>query len=181
MEEQKQKKCSKYGRLLSLDNFRIKNNIPYYICKECNKEYMKLRRSIKKEQDNTRHREYMVKYREKHKEEMKRKAREYQRKRQNIKEENFRGEDALPKGQTKYTKAQIIKMSRYNLTPEEFDALPEFCEVCGATSNLHIDHDHNTGKVRGILCCNCNHALGLMKDNYKNIIRLGNYLMNNKN
>ena len=99
------------------------------------------------------------------------------RKRKGIKSSNYRGKNQLKKGQTKYTKAQIIKMSRYNLTPEQFDALPNFCEVCGSTTNLCIDHDHATGKVRGTFCSRCNHALGLMKDNYKNIIKLANYLI----
>lgn len=43
------------------------------------------------------------------------------------------------------------------------------CAICGAarSSNgkrLHVDHDHHTGKVRGLLCSNCNTALGLLRD-----------------
>lgn len=173
------KECSKCKRILSEESFKTKNGKPYYMCKECEREYMLEYRKRTREHINKQHFEYMKKYKEddskiKH---LRDYSREYMRKKNNISEDNYRGENQLEKGQTKYTKAQIIKMSRYNLTPEQFDALPDHCEVCGSIINLHIDHDHNTGKVRGTLCSRCNHALGLMKDNYKNIIRLANYLI----
>ena len=59
---------------------------------------------------------------------------------------------------------------RYGITSEEYDALLESqgggCALCGATTNgkqatrsLHVDHDHQTGRVRGILCGPCNQGL----------------------
>jgi hypothetical protein len=39
-----------------------------------------------------------------------------------------------------------------------------------------IDHDHGTGEIRGILCSNCNRALGLFKDNERTIGRALAYL-----
>lgn len=38
------------------------------------------------------------------------------------------------------------------------------CEVCGTAENLSIDHDHDTGRVRGRLCRPCNSGLGFFHD-----------------
>lgn len=64
----------------------------------------------------------------------------------------------------------------YNLTEEEYEALPKACEVCGNTENLCIDHDHITGKVRGVLCSRCNSTLGLLGDSKEVILKLASYI-----
>lgn len=63
---------------------------------------------------------------------------------------------------------------RYGVSLDEYDALhvaqDGCCAICkapkpgGKYSFLHVDHDHETGKVRGLLCTNCNRALGYMGD-----------------
>jgi hypothetical protein len=58
--------------------------------------------------------------------------------------------------------------SRYGMNTEE---LREFrakhnhqCGICGGSNILYIDHDHDTGRLRGILCPNCNTAIGRFRD-----------------
>ena len=58
----------------------------------------------------------------------------------------------------------------YGLTPEDFEAMVATqggrCAICGRISDarLHIDHDHETGAVRGLLCADCNGGVGLPGD-----------------
>jgi hypothetical protein len=59
----------------------------------------------------------------------------------------------------------------YNLTVEQVNVMAEAgCRICGTTDwkgrhgRPHVDHDHATGKVRGILCDSCNLGLGKFKD-----------------
>lgn len=68
--------------------------------------------------------------------------------------------------------------TRYGLTREDYlqmlEARGRLCDICnkperskgnhGRVKNLSIDHDHTTGKVRGLLCNNCNRAIGLLGD-----------------
>lgn len=41
---------------------------------------------------------------------------------------------------------------------------------------VHVDHDHATGRIRGILCHHCNLALGLLKDSKTTMLNLISYL-----
>lgn len=51
------------------------------------------------------------------------------------------------------------------------------CEICGLQSrNLHVDHDHATGKLRGVLCSLCNIGLGHFKDNYDSLVQAAHYV-----
>lgn len=70
----------------------------------------------------------------------------------------------------------------YGVTPEQFEAMREAqnnqCPLCleTFTATPHVDHCHKTGKVRGLLCSNCNTALGLLQDSPENILRAISYL-----
>lgn len=56
----------------------------------------------------------------------------------------------------------------YGITEDERDAMIEAqggsCLLCRIAPAEHVDHDHQTGKVRGVLCFSCNAALGQFKD-----------------
>lgn len=57
----------------------------------------------------------------------------------------------------------------YGLTLDQWDRMllrqGGRCAICEiATPDLHVDHCHDSGKVRALLCPNCNRALGLFKD-----------------
>ena len=79
-----------------------------------------------------------------------------------------------------------VNLRRYGLTPEAFDALlgaqGNACASCGDTTTggssgrFHVDHDHTSGAVRGLLCQNCNIALGMLRDDPERIAALGRYL-----
>jgi hypothetical protein len=57
---------------------------------------------------------------------------------------------------------------RYGIGADEFDELVRLqggvCAICGRPDPEHVDHDHETGDVRGILCFNCNGGLGQFRD-----------------
>jgi hypothetical protein len=75
--------------------------------------------------------------------------------------------------------------SKFGITHEEWVALYEgqggLCAICEdplplTEARCHTDHDHKTGKVRGILCPACNHGLGHFRDNPKIARAAANYL-----
>ena len=53
---------------------------------------------------------------------------------------------------------------------------PELALMFGKEMKLAVDHDHNTGTVRGLLCCNCNRGIGLLKDNPEWLRRAAEYI-----
>lgn len=73
---------------------------------------------------------------------------------------------------------------KYGITPEQFQEMCDRqdgrCAVCGGAEpgapTWQIDHDHVTGRVRGLLCRPCNVALGLLQDDIARIERAARYL-----
>ena len=55
------------------------------------------------------------------------------------------------------------------------------CVICGSIGHLVVDHCHKTNKVRGILCTNCNLALGHFKDDVSLLEYARIYLLSSQN
>jgi hypothetical protein len=76
------------------------------------------------------------------------------------------------------------RLKKYDIPLKEYMALLDrsehCCHVCGKKAlkpySLHIDHNHVTGKVRGLLCNSCNLVLGLVRDQPHILYSLIGYL-----
>ena len=82
---------------------------------------------------------------------------------------------------TNYKRKSRLKI--HGLTPEDFNTMlikqKNVCKICNTFSGgkiLSVDHDHKTGRVRGLLCSSCNLAIGLMKDSPKLLRQAAKYL-----
>lgn len=69
---------------------------------------------------------------------------------------------------------------RYGITAEHFDRMladqEGVCAICREAPAEHVDHDHETERVRGLLCFNCNGALGQFRDRTELMLRAVAYL-----
>jgi len=81
----------------------------------------------------------------------------------------------------------------YGISAEYYGELSKsqhgLCAICGKPESAHrhgkviglnVDHDHETGKVRGLLCSRCNMAVGLLGDSVENLLAAAMYLERSK-
>jgi hypothetical protein len=78
----------------------------------------------------------------------------------------------------------------YGISLDDYNAIlavqDHKCAGCGVDaskaqrSKLYVDHCHDTGKVRGLLCQHCNTALGMVKDSIETLSSLISYLKQQK-
>ena len=89
-------------------------------------------------------------------------------------------------------RARRKKLSaRFGITPDEydrmFDAQSGLCAICrmpestthnisGAIVRLSVDHNHDTGKIRGLLCRSCNLIIGNAADSVSRLLAAAKYL-----
>lgn len=71
----------------------------------------------------------------------------------------------------------------YGITIDQYNAMLAAqgggCALCGAEPKrrpLDVDHCHETGKVRGLLCNKCNTSLGRLGDTLESILKIVSYL-----
>lgn len=148
------KQCNKCLTTKSIDQFPVIRGKPGTQCKECKKKYL-------------------ADYYSKNKTVLaERQAQRYQE-----------DPDFYRKG---------VMKSRYKISLDEYNAMLEGqnygCMICGGTNEngraLHVDHDHSCcpGRitcgecVRGILCSNCNGAIGSFKDDPELLRKAADYL-----
>lgn len=93
-----------------------------------------------------------------------------------------------PKNRDRYlaNKRKWSLKSNYGLTEEDYANLLEVqdgcCAICNSDSPgdrwnyFHVDHDHKTGTVRGLLCAKCNTAIGLLSEDPQVLLRALTYL-----
>ena len=164
------------------------------VCRKCNKEYPHTEfraehgylrnqcRLCKNEQTKLSRQRLWKKHPEKH-EEYKRKLKELrykdiEKKREYDRLNYLKNKEKISKERKEYYRKfpELVRkrrmMTTYKITAEKYDELNSInkCQCCGKNKKefvkgLSIDHCHKSGEVRGMLCTNCNTAIGLFDDN----------------
>jgi hypothetical protein len=160
----KTKICSKCKRELSITEFyknkSRKDGLNFW-CKKCQLKCNNFYHQKHKEKIN----EYKKEYRKEHKKEIKIFQKKY---RQKHKDESKRYREEHKEELKEYDLKR-----KYNISLKDYNFLLQKqnykCAVCNKVfqngKNTHIDHNHKTGKIRGLLCGKCNKGMGLFEDN----------------
>lgn len=101
----------------------------------------------------------------------------------NCRSEHYQKVKHNRKPQTKEDKRRYL-INSYGITTDDYEDMLKnqnySCAICCSDDwgkpSPSIDHCHNTGKVRGLLCNKCNRALGMFGDNVFNMVNAIKYL-----
>jgi len=159
------KQCTKCKQIKELKDFtknKRHNDGLNYRCKNCNNIYERKYRqnSHSKELTKIRNKQF--------RKENPNYFREYEKKHPN-------------KSKNRWLKRNFnITLEIYNKFLEEQNYC---CKICLKNNNefkqaLSVDHCHKTGKIRGLLCYNCNRGIGLLQDDFKICMKAAEYLKN---
>jgi hypothetical protein len=94
-----------------------------------------------------------------------------------------------PKSFQDYEFARGLRRN-YGMTVDQYNKMlidqKECCDCCGQHQSkfkrrLHVDHDHETGQIRGLLCTECNPAIGYLKHSIDRLEMAIRYLKKFKN
>ena len=86
-------------------------------------------------------------------------------------------------GKRKYRDLHLMK--QYGMTSDRYKEILESqdgcCAICGGVNKdskpLYVDHSHNTGEIRGLLCMQCNASIGQAGDNTYRLMKMVEYLL----
>ena len=103
-----------------------------------------------------------------------------------ISEYYFRKDNGRYRSECKECMKALVRFRNTGWTPELYEEAfikqNGCCAICNCKLNSSRytrfagDHDHKTGKLRGLLCTNCNTALGLLKESPERLLRALDYL-----
>ncbi len=158
------KTCSKCKKRKPISKFykdkTAKNGYRNW-CKECRKKYEEIHYQNNKEKILKQHK----KYQENHKKEILQYAKQYR--------ETHKTE--IKKWRQTHKKQIKIKfmLKTYGISLTEYNEIlkkqKRLCAICGKkfknSGDCHIDHNHKTGKVGGLLCGKCNRGIGMFEEN----------------
>lgn len=155
------KKCGCCGKLKSLFEFgknnARKDGVDQY-CIVCRKEYQSNRRLGLDRSIETK------------------KGRE-----KDLDKARTKNRDEYHRNKRAYQNQRLIKNYGITLDEKENMSMQQngVCAVCNKPGKLVVDHDHKTGKVRGLLHSSCNAAIGLLKEDVEAALGAARYLSTN--
>lgn len=75
---------------------------------------------------------------------------------------------------------ELLTARRYGISVDEYRSLRTKhgggCHACRRHVKLYVDHDHHSGRVRGLLCAGCNAALGMLAESVDRAAKLIDYM-----
>lgn len=145
----------------------------YSQCKDCMKQYYEAHKEEKKQYYQSHKEEinqHSKQYRDTHKEELKQYNKQYN---QSHKEEKNQYRKSHKEERKQANKQYNLKKT-YNLSIDQYNQMLAEqnykCKICGVDevnagkNGLVVDHNHKTGKIRGLLCDGCNKGIGFLKE-----------------